>query len=58
MDIMSYAGPRPICAVCQLNMDAIELAGEGGVLAELQRLMREQRDRLWPPDAPETADVR
>ncbi|MEZ6016765.1 MAG: hypothetical protein R3F49_16725 [Planctomycetota bacterium] len=53
MDVMSYLGPRPVCAVCQLNMDAIGLADEGAVLAELLRLMRDQRDRLWPPDAPE-----
>lgn len=53
MDVMSYAGPRPVCAVCQLNMDAIGLLGEHAVMLELQRMMREERDRLWPPDAPE-----
>lgn len=50
MDIMSYAGPRPVCAVCQLNADAISLLGEDHVLEELGRQMREERDRLWPPD--------
>lgn len=57
MDVMSYVGPRPVCAVCQLNMDAIDLANEVHVLAELGRLMREERDRLWPPDAPEHSRV-
>ena len=50
MDIMSYAGTRPVCAVCQLNADAISLLGEDHVLEELGRQMREERDRLWPPD--------
>ena len=49
-DIMSYAGPRPVCAVCQLNADAISILGEDHVLEELGRQMREERDRLWPPD--------
>jgi hypothetical protein len=57
MDVMSYIGPRPVCAVCQLNMDAIALADEVGVMQELGRMMREERDRLWPPDMPETSPV-
>ena len=57
MDVMSYQGPRPVCAVCQLSHDAIALAGEDEVLTELQRVMREERDRLWPPDAPEPSNV-
>jgi len=57
MDVMSYVGPRPICAVCQLNVDSIELAGEGAVLRELLRMMRDERERLWPPDAPERSNV-
>ena len=48
MDIMSYRGERPVCAVCQLNMDAIEILGETTTLRELSRQMREERDRLWP----------
>ncbi|MEM6675161.1 MAG: hypothetical protein AAF726_20085 [Planctomycetota bacterium] len=48
MDIMSYRGERPVCAVCQLNMDAISTIGEFEVLRELSRQMREERDRLWP----------
>ena len=51
MDIMSYRGERPVCAVCQLNMDAIELLDEVPVLRELSRQMREDRERLWPPPA-------
>lgn len=48
MDIMSYRGKRPVCAICQLNMDAIEMLGETPTLRELSREMREERDRLWP----------
>ena len=49
MDIMSYRGVRPVCAVCQLNIDAITLLDELPVLRELSRQMREERERLWPP---------
>ena len=49
MDIMSYRGARPVCAVCQLNMDAIALLDEYDVLREISRQMREERDLLWPP---------
>ena len=49
MDIMSYRGVRPVCAVCQLNIDAIALLEEMPVLRELSRQMREERERLWPP---------
>lgn len=49
MDIMSYRGERPVCAVCQLNMDAINLLEEVDALQELGRQMREERERLWPP---------
>ncbi|MFT7168846.1 MAG: hypothetical protein ACI80K_001980 [Paracoccaceae bacterium] len=49
MDIMSYRGVRPVCAVCQLNIDAIALLDEMPVLRELSRQMREERERLWPP---------
>ena len=50
MEVMSYRGERPVCAVCQLNADAISILGEDHVLEELGRQMREERDRLWPPD--------
>ena len=54
LDIMSYSGLRPVCAVCQLNLDAIFLLGEHDTLRLVLRQMEEQRDRLWPAD--ESAD--
>ena len=48
MDIMSYRGERPVCAVCQLNIDLIATLDEVETLRELSRQMREERDRLWP----------
>jgi hypothetical protein len=50
-DIMSYRGLRPVCAVCQLNLDAIFMLGEHEVLHELIREMEERREYLWPPQA-------
>lgn len=47
-DIMSYRGLRPVCAVCQLNFDAIFLLGEHDTLRSLLRQMERERDRLWP----------
>jgi len=47
-DIMSYRGQRPVCAVCQLNADAIFLLGEHEVLRTLLREMEEHREDLWP----------
>ncbi len=51
-DIMSYRGLRPVCAVCQLNVDLIGVLDEGATLLELLREMRDQRDRLWPKQDP------
>jgi hypothetical protein len=48
-DIMSYRGLRPVCAVCQLNFDAIFLLEEHGVLRQVLREMEESREHLWPP---------
>ena len=48
-DIMSYRGTRPLCAVCQLNLDAIFLLGEHSVLQELLRESEIRREDLWPP---------
>jgi hypothetical protein len=51
LDIMSYRGARPICAVCQLNLDTIFLAENGH--AVLRRLLHEaehERERLWARD--------
>jgi hypothetical protein len=50
-DIMSYRGLRPVCAVCQLNLDAIFLLEERDVLLALLREMEERRGHLWPPRA-------
>lgn len=47
-DIMSYRGARPVCAVCQLNYDAIFLLGEHEVLREIVGSMEERREFLWP----------
>jgi hypothetical protein len=47
-DIMSYRGVRPVCAVCQINLDAIALLGEQEVLRELLGQMEARREELWP----------
>lgn len=47
-DIMSYRGVRPVCAVCQLNYDAIFLLSEQAVVHELVAQMEERREHLWP----------
>lgn len=49
LDIMSYHGTRPVCAVCQLNFDTIFLADNGhAVLARVLHEMEHQREALWP----------
>lgn len=53
LDVMSYRGPRPICAVCQLNVDALVLADEGAMMRALLQHMVDHRDELWPPRSPE-----
>ena len=47
---MSYRGPRPVCAICQLNADAITALGETAVHDEVVERMRERRDELWPEE--------
>ena len=47
-EIMSYRGLRPVCAVCQLNYDAIFLLREHAVLRGLVEQMETERERLWP----------
>ncbi|MDP6519190.1 MAG: hypothetical protein QF724_05065 [Planctomycetota bacterium] len=54
-DIMSYQGARPVCAVCQLNLDAACALGEQGAYLELLRQMEAERDHLWPPIGPPSA---
>ena len=49
-DVMSYRGRRPICAVCQLNVDAIYLSGEAQVLNDVLDEMHERREELWPEE--------
>ena len=48
-DIMSYRGLRPVCAVCQLNLDAIFLLEQHELLRQVLREMEERREDLWPP---------
>jgi len=51
LDIMSYRGTRPICAVCQLNLDTILLADNGKrVLGRVLHEMEADRDKLWPQE--------
>jgi hypothetical protein len=47
-DIMSYRGVRPVCAICQLNFDAIFVLGEDPIVDELVAEMQAKRDYLWP----------
>lgn len=47
-NVMSYRGHRPICAVCQLNFDALFLMGEEDDLLRLLREVRDEREKLWP----------
>ncbi len=48
-DIMTYRGVRPVCAVCQINVDGIALLGEEAVLMQLFAEMQQRREHLWPP---------
>lgn len=48
LDVMSYRGERPVCAICQLNLDALCLIGEKEVLLRLIAEMERERERLWP----------
>lgn len=50
LDIMSYSGTRPICAVCQLNYDALFAAGDHEVLESVLRQMEHEREKLWPAE--------
>ena len=47
-DVMSYRGLRPVCAVCQLNFDALFMLGEQEVLRQVLAEMESRRDHLWP----------
>lgn len=54
-DIMSYRGARPVCAVCQINLDAVHLIGEEEVMRRLLEEMATRREHLWPESRGETA---
>jgi hypothetical protein len=49
VDVMSYRGARPVCAVCQLNFDSIFLLGEHQTLRQVLDEVEHRRDDLWPP---------
>lgn len=50
LDVMSYRGVRPVCAVCQLNFDAIFLTDDHATLRRLLEQMEGGREELWPED--------
>jgi len=48
VDIMSYRGTRPVCAVCQLNLDALLLTEDGATtLRQILWELEHERERLW-----------
>lgn len=48
VDIMSYRGRRPVCAICQLNVDTISALDESDVLSHVLDEMKTKREHLWP----------
>jgi hypothetical protein len=48
LDVMSYRGLRPVCAVCQLNFDSIFMLGEHDMLLRVIHAMEHERSELWP----------
>jgi len=51
VDIMSYAGTRPVCAVCQLNHDTILMAQNGAALRrKILEELEHDSERLWSHD--------
>lgn len=55
-DIMTYKSTRPICAVCQLNFDAIFMLDGHEVLRQVLHQMEHQREQLWPDEEPGEAE--
>ena len=55
--VMSYRATRPVCAVCQLNFDAIFMLDGHEVLAQVLHQMEHQRDELWPDGEAESPGV-
>jgi hypothetical protein len=45
---MSYRGRRPVCAICQLNVDTISALDESDVLSHVLDEMKTKREHLWP----------
>ena len=53
LDIMSYHGSRPLCAVCQLNFETLFMSPGGReVLERVFKEIEDKRDELWPPKGP------
>jgi hypothetical protein len=48
VDVMSYRGHRPVCAVCQLNFDSIFMLGDHDTLKRVLTEVENERERLWP----------
>jgi hypothetical protein len=48
LDVMSYRGLRPVCAVCQLNFDSIFMLEEHDTLRRVIAEMEQRRAELWP----------
>jgi hypothetical protein len=48
VDVMSYRGHRPVCAVCQLNFDSIFLLEDHATLRKVLEEMEHRREMLWP----------
>ena len=48
LDIMSYRGLRPVCAVCQLNHDGLTALGEHETVRRVMDEMEHRREHLWP----------
>jgi len=50
LDVMSYRGMRPVCAVCQLNFDSIFLLEDHTTLRQVLQEMEHRREELWPDE--------
>jgi len=48
LDIMSYKAARPVCSICQLNLDSILLSEDGrALLGRILRELEHEREKLW-----------
>lgn len=56
LDIMSYKGTRPICAVCQLNFETLFMAGDHELVGRILSEIENERERLWPLERRPGAD--